>query len=70
MRKKKTIETKVFKFRPFIDVKGRYIPYCNFGYHQGIACTKDICEERKCKHYHKLYINNENQEYGDTQPNR
>lgn len=50
------LETKVFRFRPLRDKEGRYVPFCDFGYHQGYVKTPEICEERKCQHYNKLYI--------------
>ncbi len=50
------LETKVLKFRPLKDAKGRYLPFCDFHYHRGISKTPEICEERNCVHYLKLYI--------------
>jgi len=55
-KKKGKLETKVFKYPPLKDSKGRYIPFCNFGYHKGIVLTPEICEQRKCIHYYKLYL--------------
>ena len=46
----------VLKFTPLKDTKGKYIPYCNFGWHQGISLNPSLCEERYCTHYSKLYI--------------
>ena len=54
--KRGKLETKVFKYAPLKDAKGRYIPYCDFGYHRGISQTPEICEERKCTHFKKLYL--------------
>ena len=59
--KKRTLEnkiesSKVFRLRPLKDDKGKYIPYCNFGFHMGIVLSYDICEERKCTHYKRLYL--------------
>ncbi len=50
------LETKVLKFRPLKDREGRYVPYCDFGYHMGYCKTPEICESRGCLHYYKLYI--------------
>ena len=46
----------VVTFKPVKDSKGRYIPYCDFGRHQGIVNNYELCERRKCKNYYKLYI--------------
>jgi len=50
------VRTKILKFRPSRDNEGRYISYCDFGYHQGLIKTPEICIERNCNHYKKLYI--------------
>ena len=55
-KKKGKLETKVSKFRPLRDSAGRYVPYCDFGWHQGYVRTPEICEDRACRHYNKLYI--------------
>lgn len=62
MSKHRNLEgrTKVTLFRPLRDRDGRYIPFCDFGMHQGISKTYEICEKRGCIYYHKLYIKNEN----------
>ena len=49
-------KTNVTRFRPLRDRNGRYIPYCDFGYHQGLIRTPEICEQRECIHYKKLYL--------------
>ncbi len=54
--KRGKLETKVLKCRPLTDEKGKYIPYCDFGYHQGVIKTPEICEERNCIHFQKLYL--------------
>ena len=54
---KKSLEIKIMRVKPMKDNKGRYIPFCDFGYHQGILKDTSICTERHCKHYQKLYIN-------------
>jgi len=46
----------VVNFKPLKDDGGRYIPYCDFGYHQGIVKRPKICEERSCTHYYKFYL--------------
>jgi len=58
-KKKDRLESKVLKFPKGTILKddiGRYIPYCDFGYHQGLVKRPDVCEQRGCKYYHKLYI--------------
>ena len=50
------LETKVLRFRPLSDKGGRFIPFCDYGYHQGYSKTPTICSSRECKHYYKLYI--------------
>ena len=56
-KKRDNLESKVKpQFKPLKDYKGRYVPYCDFGYHQGLVKTPEVCESRKCKYYHKLYI--------------
>ena len=57
--KKKTLETKVLKFKPLRDDNNkRFIPYCDFGFHQGYILTPNICEQRRCSHYLRLYLKN------------
>ncbi len=53
---RKSLKTKILKYKPLKDQKGRYIPYCDFRSHKGISKTPEICEQRKCKNYYKLYI--------------
>ena len=56
MRKKSGLE-KVLKFSPTRDIDNkRFIPYCDFGWHQGYIRQPHICEERGCKYYRKLYL--------------
>ncbi len=38
------------------DNHGRYIPFCDFGYHRGIIVDESVCKFRHCNHYYKLYI--------------
>jgi len=38
------------------DENGRYIPYCDFNVHRGISRTPELCEERTCIYYRRLYI--------------
>jgi len=62
--KKSKLETKVKRINTrFIlsDNHGRYIPFCDLGYHRGLILTNDICQRRHCKHYYRLYISRENQ---------
>jgi hypothetical protein len=51
------LERKILKFHPLKDGKGRFIPFCDYGFHQGIVKYPEICEKRHCNHYQKLYIN-------------
>ena len=61
-RKKSKLEKKVaggkrvLKFKPLVDNEGRYIPYCDYGWHQGLIKSPQICEERNCDHYYKFYL--------------
>ncbi len=58
MSKKNKLEKKVIKFKPIRDPDNkRFLPYCDFGYHQGYIKKPEVCEERNCRHYHKLYLN-------------
>ena len=43
---------------PLKDSGGRFIPYCDFGWHQGIIVRENYrtCEARMCRYYHRLYI--------------
>ena len=54
------LENKILSFQPVRDEDNlRFIPYCDFGFHQGVICTSDKyseCEQRRCKHYYRLYI--------------
>jgi hypothetical protein len=55
----KSLEKRLFNFKPISDGEiGKFVPYCNFKYHQGIprGDTYKKCEERKCHHYLKLYL--------------
>ncbi len=52
----KHLKPKVTKYRPLRDELGRYVPFCDFGFHQGLIRTPEICEERNCTHFHRLYI--------------
>jgi len=42
---------------PNQDAEGRYVPFCDFHKHQGIPRKPEVCEQRQCHHYKKLYIN-------------
>lgn len=53
----KKSKTHVLKVRPVYEKElGKYIPYCLYGWHQGIPKNYELCEERKCTHYVKLFI--------------
>ena len=56
MKKEGKLEEKILRVDPLIDNKGRYIPYCDFRFHQGICLKPYICEQRYCTHYQRLYI--------------
>ena len=61
MKKDRTrdgLVTHVMKFRPLKDGISRYIPYCDYGFHQGLCRDPEICEKRGCTHYYKLRIDN------------
>lgn len=51
------LESLVMPFKPLKDEKGDFIPYCDFGYHKGIVLRPEVCEQRNCTNYYKLYIN-------------
>jgi hypothetical protein len=50
------LEKKVFKVKPIKDERGRYIPFCNYSWHQGIPSDNERCEVSNCKHYQRLYL--------------
>jgi hypothetical protein len=54
--KNNSLESKVIKFRALNDEGGQYIPYCNYGHHIGVVLRPEVCTERKCFHYLKLYL--------------
>lgn len=54
----KTLTSKVWKFSPHEDEHGKYIPYCTYTYHFGIILDEEVCNERRCLNYHKLYLKN------------
>ena len=60
MRRRKTLKNKlnVLKVnRKLIHQDdGRYIAFCDYRWHRGIVKDKEICEQRECRHYRKLYI--------------
>ena len=53
------LSSRVLNFKPLRDDMGRYIPYCDFGPHQGISLRPSVCEQRACEHYRRLYLNGE-----------
>ena len=57
------LQSKIIKFPPLKDLNGRYIPYCDLPAHQGLNLRPYVCEERDCKHYHKLYLTKETNIY-------
>ena len=38
------------------DELGRYLPYCDFSWHRGIAFNQKIYEERRCHNYKRIYV--------------
>lgn len=60
MGKKSGKLEKILRFKPRMDFnKGRYVSFCDYGYHQGVIRFPGKCEVRRCRHYHRLYIPNE-----------
>ena len=53
--KKRKLE-KVMEFEPILDIQGRFIPFCIYEPHRGIPKSYKNCEQRKCRHYRKLYL--------------
>ncbi len=51
---------RVKPIQDFVDMgdntAGRYIPYCNFEKHQGVVTKYQVCIDRKCTHFKKLYL--------------
>ena len=67
-RKKRVdnLESKVFKLSPNAIIhedKEKYLPFCDYHWHRGLIHDENVCIIRKCRHYHKLYINNLNKVY-------
>jgi len=53
------LESKVMKISPqfiILNTTGQYIPYCDFGHHRGLIVREEVCKQRHCRHYYKLYI--------------
>ena len=61
-RKQNKLE-QVMGYKPLKDQKGRFIPYCDYGFHLGIPRKYKRCVGRQCRNLHKLYITEENK-YG------
>jgi len=58
-KSKDNLVSKVMKLNPnFIvsDNQGKYLPYCDFGYHRGLIRDESVCRKRRCTNYYKLYI--------------
>ena len=56
-RGKSKLEKKVLKFQPLRDHDNRrYVPFCDYGWHQGIIKYPSICEKRRCIHYYRFYL--------------
>lgn len=55
--KPRKLEDRLMLAKPLKDENGRYLPYCDFGWHQGIVKPHyKKCEQRRCGNYRKLYI--------------
>lgn len=51
--------SKVSLHTPVQDKVMPYLPYCNNGWHRGVVIENhQLCEQRNCRHYKRLYINN------------
>ena len=46
--------------------KRMYLPYCNYQNHRGLIKKEEVCQERNCRHYHKLYIDEKNESNKDN----
>ena len=59
------LESKVMRINHNMTPKGRkgerYVPWCNFLEHFGIITDEYVCKKRYCKHYYRLYINEDSQ---------
>ena len=55
--------SKVSRMKPLMDEGGLFLPYCDYGCHNGRVLDIDVCESRQCCHYHKLYVTEENKIY-------
>ncbi|MFW6172923.1 MAG: hypothetical protein ACOC5T_04190 [Elusimicrobiota bacterium] len=62
-RKRDGLTSKVMGFYPHSDHQGKFIAYCDFSAHRGIVLRPRVCESRRCTHYYKTYLNQENREY-------
>jgi len=54
--KKDGLTSKVEFVRLRYDEDGAYIPYCSFNVHRGISLRPEVCEQRGCNHYVRLYV--------------
>jgi len=57
--KKDGLISKVMKVPHGLIVKEdhtKYIPWCDHFPHYGIIKDENVCKQRHCKHYKKLYI--------------
>ena len=54
--KKDGLKSLVFDFEPKETERGRYIPYCDCRWHQGLVLDEEVCLVRRCKYYHMLFI--------------
>ena len=46
----------IAKIRPLRDKDGKYYGYCESNYHRGIVIDDEVCLERSCEKYVKLYL--------------
>jgi hypothetical protein len=54
--KQNKLERKIMNVPTSRDDEGIYIPYCSLHYHPGISLKPQLCEQRHCRHYTRLYI--------------
>ena len=54
--KKDGLKSLVFDFEPKKCPEGVYMPYCSMGWHRGLILDEDVCKKRKCRDYHRLFI--------------
>jgi len=56
LEKKVKGSKKIIGFRPFKDQDGRYVPYCDYQWHQGFIKYPSKCERINCIHYYRINL--------------